>query len=77
MNWSEDFATGADFNTTTLHRRFSPWVFKHSQRPPPALSLMQRCWCRSSLFRWWKRYNARKTVRACESGQLGQAKLKV
>jgi hypothetical protein len=75
INWREKLAAGADLNTTTLRRHFPPRVFKHGQRAP--VPLIQWCWRRSSLFRWWKRYNARKTVRACESGQSGQTKLKV
>ena len=65
INWREKLAAGADLNTTTLRRNFPPWVFKHGQRPPPAVSLMQRCWHRFSLLnRWWKSdNNARNTVR--------------
>ena len=63
INWREKLAAGADLNTTTLRRHFPPRVFKHDQRPP-AVSWMRRHWRRSLLYRWLKRHNARKTVRA-------------
>ena len=65
INWREELAAGADLNTTTLRRKFPPRVFKHGQRPPPAVSFMQWCWCCFLLEvqGWWKRCNARNTVR--------------
>ena len=64
INWREKLAAGADLNTSTLRRNFPPRVFKHGQRPPPAVSLMQRCWHRVLLNRWWERHNkSRNTVR--------------
>ena len=69
INWREKLAAGADLNTTRLRRRFPPRVFRHGQRPPPAVSVMRRYWRRSSLCRWWKRFNAHHTVCACEAGQ--------
>ena len=65
INWREKLAAGADLNTTTLRRHFSPRVFKHGQRPPPAVPFIQWCWRHSLLHRLWKRHNARKAVRAC------------
>ena len=69
INWREKLAAGAELNITTLRRNFPPRVFKHGQRPPPAVSLMQKCWHRFSLNRWWKSYNnARNTVRSGAGG---------
>ena len=65
ISWREQLAAGADLNTTTLRRNFPPRVFKHGQRPPPAVSFMQWRWRRFLLVvqRWWKRCNARNLVR--------------
>ena len=73
INWREEVAAGADLNTTTLRRHFPPQVFKHDQRPPPAESLMQRCW--RALRDWLKRKNyiARNLVRArARRGTVGR-----
>ena len=71
INWRENLAAGADLNTTTLRRRFSPRVFKHDQRPPPAVSFIQRYWRRFLLNSWWKWYdNAHNTVRVRDEAKL-------
>ena len=71
INWREQLAAGADLNTTTLRRNFPPRVFKHGQRPPPTVSVTQRCWRSSLLNRLWKRYNNTHNTVRVRGGTVG------
>ena len=75
INWRKQLGAGADLNTTTLRRRFPPRVFKHGQRPPPVVSVMQKCWRRFLFYLWWKRDNAHNTVRV-RGGTIGAGKVR-